>query len=66
MNECNVSDARQMEVHAAEPLLPDPSNLEIEIALQSSKSINRQVMMKFWQNWFKQEAKYCCLRYTNS
>jgi hypothetical protein len=28
----NVSDVRQIEVHAAEPLVPGPSRLEIAIA----------------------------------
>jgi hypothetical protein len=29
----NVSDVRQMEVHMAEPLVPGPSHLEVEIAI---------------------------------
>jgi hypothetical protein len=29
----NVSDVRQIEVHTAEPLVPGPSRLEVEIAI---------------------------------
>jgi hypothetical protein len=33
LNVHNVSDVRQIEVHAAEPLVPGPSFLEVEIAI---------------------------------
>jgi hypothetical protein len=33
----NVSDARQIEVHMAEPLVPGPSRLEVEIAIAKLK-----------------------------
>jgi hypothetical protein len=33
LNVHNVSDVRQIEVHRAEPLVPGPSRLEIEIAI---------------------------------
>jgi hypothetical protein len=49
-----VSDVRQIEVHAVEPLVPGPSRLEVEIAI-ARKSINHQIVIKFWQ-----EAKYYC------
>jgi hypothetical protein len=29
----NISDVRQIEVHRAEPLVPGPSHLEVEIAI---------------------------------
>jgi hypothetical protein len=32
-----VSDVRQIEVHMAEPLLPGPSRLEVEIAIAKLK-----------------------------
>jgi hypothetical protein len=38
----NGSDVRQIEVHAAEALVPGPSPLEIEIAIADFKSIYRQ------------------------
>jgi hypothetical protein len=33
LNEHKVSDVRQTEVHTAEPLVPGPSRLEVEIAI---------------------------------
>jgi hypothetical protein len=33
----NVSDVRQTEVHTAEPLVPCPSRLEVEIAIAKLK-----------------------------
>jgi hypothetical protein len=32
LNVHNVSDVRQIEIHTAEPLVPGPSCLEVEIA----------------------------------
>jgi hypothetical protein len=46
----NDNDVRQIEVHAAEPLVPGPSRLEVEIAIAKLKSINHQVVIKFRQN----------------
>jgi hypothetical protein len=37
LNVHNVSDVRQIEVHAAEPLVPGPSCLEVEIAIAKLK-----------------------------
>jgi hypothetical protein len=50
LNVHNVSDVRQTEVHTAEPLVPSPSRLEIEITITKLKSKNRQVVIKFRQN----------------
>jgi hypothetical protein len=50
----------------AEPLVLGLCRLEVELLLQSLKSINRQVVIKFRQIWFRQEAKYYCQRSTNS
>jgi hypothetical protein len=33
----NVSDVRQIEVHTAEPLMPGPSRLEVEISIAKLK-----------------------------
>jgi hypothetical protein len=38
LNVHNVSDVRQIEVHTAEPLVPGPSCLEIEIAVAKLKN----------------------------
>jgi hypothetical protein len=37
LNGHNVSDVRQIEVHTAEPLVPGPSRLEVEIAIAKLK-----------------------------
>jgi hypothetical protein len=37
LNVHNASDVRQIEVHTAEPLVPGPSRLEIEIAITKLK-----------------------------
>jgi hypothetical protein len=37
LNVHNVSDVRQIEVHTAEPLVPSPSRLEVEIAIPKLK-----------------------------
>jgi hypothetical protein len=37
LNVNNVSDVRQIEIHTAEPLLPDPSHLETEVATAKLK-----------------------------
>jgi hypothetical protein len=42
LNVHNVIDVRQTEVHTAEPLVPGPSRLEMEIAVAK--------LMKFRQN----------------
>jgi hypothetical protein len=40
LNVHNVSDIRQIEVHTAEPLVPGPSRLEVEIAIAELKKYN--------------------------
>jgi hypothetical protein len=37
LNVHNVSDVRQKEVYTAEPLVPGPSRLEVEIAIAKLK-----------------------------
>jgi hypothetical protein len=37
LNVHNISEVRQIEVHMAEPLLPGPSHLEVEIAIAKLK-----------------------------
>jgi hypothetical protein len=34
----NVSDVRQREIHTAEPLVPGPSHLEVEISIATLKN----------------------------
>jgi hypothetical protein len=65
LNVHNISDVRQIEVHMAEPLVPGPSCLEVEIAnakLKKYKSPGSgQIPARF-----KQEVKYYSLRSINS
>jgi hypothetical protein len=37
LNVHNVNDVRQIEIHTAEPLVPGPSHLEVEIAIAKLK-----------------------------
>jgi hypothetical protein len=37
MNACRVSGVRQIEVNTAEPLVPEPSHVEVEIAIAKLK-----------------------------
>jgi hypothetical protein len=45
-----VHDVRQMVIHMAEPLVPEPSLVEVEIAIGKLKVINPQVPIRFWPN----------------
>jgi hypothetical protein len=42
LNVHNVTDGRQIEVHTAEPLVPSPSRLEVEIAIAKLKKYKSQ------------------------
>jgi hypothetical protein len=44
----------------------DPVPLRLILLLQSWKSIDHQVVIKFHKNWFKQKVKHYCLWPTNS
>jgi hypothetical protein len=58
LNVHDISDVRQIEVHTAEPLVPGPSHLEIEISIAKLKEYKSQAVIKIWQNCIKQEVKY--------
>jgi len=45
-----VNDVRQTEMHTAEPLVPEPSPFEVEIAIDQLKRYKSLVLMKFQQN----------------
>ena len=38
LNMHGVNDVRQTEIHTAEPLVPEPSTFEIELAIEKIKS----------------------------
>jgi hypothetical protein len=54
----NVSDIRRIEIHTAEPSPPCPKHPEVEIAIAELQVINRQLMIKFLQNFYKPEVIY--------
>jgi hypothetical protein len=43
-------DVRQMDIHTAEPLVPESSLVEVEIAIGKLKSYNPQVLIIFGLN----------------
>ena len=45
-----VKDEGQAEIHTAEPLVPDPSTSEVELAINKLKVTDRQVLIKYQQN----------------
>jgi hypothetical protein len=46
----NIRDVRQIEVHTAEPLVPGPSRLEVEIATAKLKKYKSPGSEQFRQN----------------
>ena len=50
LNVHGVSEVRQAEIHTAEPLVPEPSALEVELATEKLKATNHQVLIKYLQN----------------
>ena len=45
-----VKDVGLAEIHTAEPLEPEPSASEVELAIDNLKVTNRQVLIKYRQN----------------
>jgi len=45
-----ISDFKQTEIHTAEPLVPELSAFEIEMANEKLKGTNHQVLIKCQQN----------------
>jgi hypothetical protein len=64
LNVHNISDVRQIEVHMAEPSVPGPSHLKVEIA--KMKKYKSPGSDEIPAELMKQEAKYYCLQSTNS
>jgi hypothetical protein len=58
LNVHRSSDVRQIEIHAVEPLVPDPSPLEVAIAIAKLKSYKSPGSGHIPGNLFKQELKY--------
>jgi hypothetical protein len=65
LNVHGIHDVRQMDIHTAEPLVPEPSLVEVEIAIGKLKSYKSQVLIIFRLNLSKQGLKYYITRYTD-
>jgi hypothetical protein len=50
LNVHRVSDFRQREIHTSEPLVPDPSSLEVESAIAKLRKYESPVVIKSRQN----------------
>jgi hypothetical protein len=61
-----VSDISHIEIHTAEPTVPCLVLFKWKLLLQICKGINRCVIIKFRQDWFKKEVKYYGMRSINS
>ena len=53
LNVHGVSDVRQAEVHTAEPLMPEPSALEVQLAIEKIKSHKSTVIDQIPAELFK-------------
>ena len=65
---CNVhgvKDVGQAEIHTAEPLVPEPSAPEFELAIDKLKSHKSPVIDQYQQNWLKQEVEQFTWRFVN-
>jgi hypothetical protein len=60
-----VHNVRQEDIQTTEPLVPEPSLVEVEIAIGKLKSINPRVLIRFRPNSSKQGVKFYVLRYTD-
>jgi len=57
-----VGDARQIAIHIAKPLVPEPSGFEVEMVIENLKDTNHQISIRFVQRWFNQEVGQFVLR----
>jgi hypothetical protein len=51
-----VNNVRQTEIHTAEPLMPEPSVSEYELAIEKLKVTDHQVLIKYHHNCLRQLA----------
>jgi hypothetical protein len=61
LNIHNVSDVRQIEVHMAEPSVPGPSHLEVEIAIVKLKKYKSPGSDQIPAELIQVGVKYYCL-----
>jgi len=50
LNVHGVHDVRQVDIHTAEPLVPEPSLVKVKVAIGKLKVINPQVLIRFRPN----------------
>jgi hypothetical protein len=62
LNVHRVSDVRQIEVHTAEPVVPDPSPFEVKIAFEKLKMYKSPGGERIAAEHFKHEVKHYVLR----
>jgi len=60
-----VNDARQTEIHTAEPLVTGPRAFEDELVIEKQKHKNYQVLIKSEQKWLKHGGEQFALRFMN-
>jgi hypothetical protein len=60
-----IHDVRQMDIHTDEPLVPESSRVEVEIAIGKLKSYKSPGTDRFRPSWSKQGVKCYVQRYTN-
>jgi hypothetical protein len=66
LNVHGASDVRQVEIHAAESLVPDPSPFESEIAIAKQESYKPSVSDQIPAELIHEEGKYYVLQPRNS
>ena len=47
LNVHGVNDLRQTEINTAEPIVPEPSAFEFDLAIEKLKGTNKQLLIKF-------------------
>ncbi len=65
LNANGLNDVRQTEIHTAEPLVPELNGFEVQMAIESYKYVDHQILIKFQQNWLKQGVEQIALRSIN-
>jgi hypothetical protein len=65
LNEHGVHVVRQMDMHKAEPLVPEPSLAEVEVAIGKLKRYKSPGTDQSPAEFIKAEGKYYVLGYTN-
>jgi hypothetical protein len=65
LNVNGVSDVRQVEIHTAEPLVPEPSVLEVELASEKLKSHKSPGIDQIPAELFKAEVGQFAVRFIN-